>query len=315
MKIKMKEPEVAEKLIHSYSNLLLEHISGKFPSGPRTFGFEYEFLPQAPIDLTMMEQLYDFLPRNGFHWRKDGFRNDFGLGITFEPGGQIEYSSMPLLQEDTGYFEQALENIAANNMDIEKALGIKYVATGYIPGRKDSPLCLDSERYISLHDRMSFSGTRGREMMKGTASIHLHVVVRSLKELVPVFLKLSRMSRSNDFKMGRHRRNIWDNTDPCRCGFPYEGIDTNSSPYDLINELVTVAVYADILGKDVPFWKAADKSFDKFLYHFTTVFTDIRLNNKGPTFELRTPDSVPGEDFKLLWKRFIQSLKINRLSN
>jgi len=304
----MKKSANAEKLIHDYTDLLLEHITGKFPSGPRTFGFEYEFLSKIPLDLTMMEQLYTFLLHNGFHWEKDCFRNDFGMGITFEPGGQIEYNSIPLLPEDTERLEQSLEIIARTNLDIEKALGIKYIATSYIPGRKDSPLCLDSERYRSLHDRMLFSGTRGREMMKGSASIHLHVIVRNLEELVPVFLKLCLMSRSDDFKMGRQRRNIWDNTDPCRCGLPYEGIDNNSTPYDLVNKLVAVAAYADILGENVPFWKAADNSFDNFLYHFTTIFTDVRLNNKGSTLELRTIDSVPEKAFRSIWERFNQTL-------
>ena len=51
----MKEPDTAGRLIIIYSGLLLEHITEKFPPGPRTFGFEYEFLPETPLDLSMME--------------------------------------------------------------------------------------------------------------------------------------------------------------------------------------------------------------------------------------------------------------------
>ncbi|MBW2220461.1 MAG: hypothetical protein JRF40_13395, partial [Deltaproteobacteria bacterium] len=64
---------------------------------------------------------------------------------------------------------------------------------------------------------------------------------------------------------------------------------------------------SDILGENVPFWKAADNSFDNFLYHFTTIFTDVRLNNKGSTLELRTADSMPEKAFKSIWKMFVQS--------
>jgi gamma-glutamylcysteine synthetase len=299
----------AKKLIHNITPLLLEHITGKFSSGPRTFGFEYEFLSKTPLDLSMMEQLYEFLPGSGFERETNCFRHKSGMSITFEPGGQIEYNSAPLLPEDTGGFEASLAVISRTNMDIEKGLGITYIPVDYIPGRIDVPLCLDSERYRFLHDRMSLSGTRGREMMKASASIHLHVVIRNREEFVPLFLELCKMSVSDNFKMGRERRDIWDNTDPSRCGLPYKSIDGNSTPIDLIRELVTVAAHADILGENVPFWKAADTSFDNFLYHFTTMFTDVRLNNKGPTLELRTVDSVPAKAFRSIWERFHRALQ------
>jgi len=308
----MKEPgapDNIDELIHHITSSLLEHITGKFPIGPRTFGFEYEFLPKTPLDLSMMEQLYEFLPGSGFNREAACFRHESGMSVTFEPGGQIEYNSVPLLSEDKRGFEESLSVIARTNMDIEKGLGITYIPMDYIPGRIDAPLCLDSERYRFLHDRMSLSGTRGREMMKASASIHLHVVVRNQEELVPLFLKLCQMSVSDEFKMGRERRDIWDNTDSSRGGRPYKSIDGNSTPFDLVRELVTVAVHADILGENVPFWKAADTSFDNFLYHFTTMFTDVRLNNKGPTLELRTVDSVPAEAFRFIWERFHRALQ------
>ena len=54
---------------------------------------------------------------------------------------------------------------------------------------------------------------------------------------------------SNEFKMGRERRDIWNNTDPARCGLPYENIDGNSTPFDLIKELVSVAVMRIFWGR------------------------------------------------------------------
>lgn len=305
----MKEPDTAGRLISIYSGLLLEHITEKFPPGPRTFGFEYEFLPETPLDLSTMERIYAFLPGNGFQKEKDCFRHNSGMRITFEPGGQIEYNSTPLFPDDTEAFETFLDVISRTNRKIEGGLGITYVPVDYIPGRMETPLCLDSERYRFLHDRMAFSGKRGQEMMKASASIHLHVVVRNREELVPVFIKLCELSMSDEFKMGEERRDIWNNTDPARCGLPYENIDNNSTPFDLINELVSVAVHADILGENVPFWKSKDTGFDNFLNHLTTIFTDVRLNNKGPTLELRTVDSMPEEAFTSVWKRFCKEMK------
>ena len=36
------------------------------------------------------------------------------------------------------------------------------------------------------------------------------------------------------------------------------------------------------------------------------MFTDVRLNAKGGTLELRTPDSRPVQDFRPLWKKFVR---------
>lgn len=298
-------PAAEDKLIDAYTDNLLGHLADRCTPGRRTFGFEYEFLPRSPLDLSMMERLYSVLPQSGFHREKNVFRHGHGLIISFEPGGQIEYHSMPLLPDDTARFEQALAVIARTNQDLHTRLGIDYVATGYIPGRADAPLCLDSERYRRLHDRLAFSGTRGREMMKGSASIHLHAAIQSLDDLVPLFLKLCDLSRSDAFKMGRQRRDIWEHTDPCRCGLPFDGISADSSPRDLIRQVVTVAVHADVLGENVAFGSSANTGFEDFLQHLTTIFTDVRLNIKGPTWEMRTPDSMPQDAFVSLWKRFI----------
>jgi len=305
----MKKPETHDELVQIYSGLLLDHITGTFPSGSRTFGFEYEFLPEDPLDLSIMKKLYDFLPENGFQKEGECYRHDSGMSITFEPGGQIEYNSVPLLPDDTKRLETSLDIISRTNERIRSGLGITYIPVAYIPGRADTPLCLDSERYRLLHERMSLSGRRGKEMMKASASIHLHVVIRSPEELVPVFLKLCGLSVSGGFKMGEDRRDIWNHTDPSRCGLPYKNIDTDSRPSDLTSELVSVAAHAHILEEDVPFWQSSDTGFERFLYHLTTIFTDVRLNNKGPTLELRTLDSMPEEKFRFIWNRFLDELR------
>jgi glutamate--cysteine ligase len=71
-----------------------------------------------------------------------------------------------------------------------------------MPGRKDAPLCLDSERYINLHSRLSVCGTRGLEMMKGTASIHLHAGLKKIDELPLILAAMIKMSEMDEFKMG-----------------------------------------------------------------------------------------------------------------
>ncbi|MCK5785073.1 MAG: hypothetical protein KAH54_00795 [Candidatus Sabulitectum sp.] len=50
-------------------------------------------------------------------------------------------------------------------------------------------------------------------------------------------------------------------------------------------------------------------SFDEFLIHFTTIFTYARLNKKGMTFELRTPDSRPLHTFRNTWITFLNMVQ------
>jgi glutamate--cysteine ligase len=251
-----------------------------------------------------MEELYRFLPETGFIIKNSSFVNESGMYIDFEPGGQIEFHTPPLLPEDNETFNNCLELIEKVISGINKKLHIEYITSGYIPGREDSPLCLDAERYVNLHNRLSNCSTRGLEMMKGTASIHFHAGLKSLEELPGMFAQLIGISATDGFKMGNDRRNIWDNTDPGRCGQPFM-VNENDTPLQLIEKIVDHSLMAEHIGENRPFLETNDLSFEAFLYHLTTVFTDIRLNLKGPSIELRTPDSVPIDQFKLMWYKFI----------
>ena len=304
----MSKNQMAESLVEQFTCLLMEFIEKRLPGDKRTFGFEYEFMPERILDLADMENLYAFLNELGFELKDGAFVDSGGMVITFETGGQIEYHSVPLLKEDQAAFSESLEVIRSINEKIEKHLDIRYLPTAYIPGREDSPLCLQSERYVNLHNRLGHSGQRGREMMKGTASIHLHVVIRYMEEIVPLFLALKELVFSDQFGMSAQRRSIWDQTDACRCGLPFGRIEKTDGPDRVIREFVKAAVHADVLEEEKPFHQVSDQSFDRFLSHFTTIFTDIRLNAKGPTLELRTPDSVPFERFETMWYDFISRM-------
>lgn len=305
----MKNDNKLKELETRFRDLLLDKIKEKAREGQRTYGIEYEFLPKSALDLEMMEILYRFLREQGFRQEEEYFRHPSGIYISFEPGGQIEYHCVPLLSEDVDGIDHFLDFVEENNLQIDRELGIEYMATGYIPDRGDSPLCLKAGRYINLHSRMPTCGSRGLEMMKGTASIHLHVVIRNTSELPMLFSYLCRISKTEEFRMKKDRRIIWDNTDPGRCGLPYKNITEESSSERVAEELVKVAIRADDISENIPFYQKKDLSADAFLYHMTTMFTDVRLNFKGPSVELRTLDSMPFSQFKEKLKRFIFLLK------
>ena len=180
------------ELIKDYSARVIETIREQAVEGPRTYGFEYEFLPETPLSLDIMEEIYKFLPSCGFLPEGDCFMSSSGVYLTFEPGGQIEYHSTPMPGWEEGRFREAISLFRDTNRAILEEVGVNYLGVGYLPGRGRAPLCLTSSRYQNLHARMKHSGTRGQEMMKGTASIHLHVGIRHVRELVPIFQRALR---------------------------------------------------------------------------------------------------------------------------
>ena len=146
-------------------------------------------------------------------------------------------------------------------------------------------------------------------MMKGTASIHFHASICSINELVVLFACIRNISGNNLFKMSPDRRHIWDNTDDCRSGTLLPDIDNDTSYRDFIEKFVTVTTEAEMIDNNIPFRQYENRNFQTFLAHMTTMFTDVRLNVKGPTFELRTSDSVSMELFRQKWDCFISMIE------
>lgn len=305
----MNSTDLKNDLAESLSRLYLAFLSERLPKHIRTFGFEYEFLPGRILDMNDMVRLDRLLEGEGGVSSGGERLFESGIRVTFEPGGQIEYCSPPLMADDHVALDALLSFIEQLNLKIFEQLGIFYHGTGYIPGRGRGPLCLRSRRYLNLHKRLAKSGTRGHEMMKGTAAIHLHVAICRIDEIPPLFNRLCEMAASESFRMSECRRDIWNNTDPVRCGPPPCCFEIFKSPEALIEKWVRYGLKADVLGEDQPFEAASDRTFEAFLYHMTTIFTDIRFNLKGPTLELRTLDSVPVDQFKSRWLPFMDNLQ------
>jgi gamma-glutamylcysteine synthetase len=305
--------ENRQQLIESYAVNLRDRIAEKLEPGlPRTYGFEFEFLARGTPTSDCVRKMHGCLAEMGFTHNGKFMANSRGMHVTFEPGGQIEYHSMPLPSGADDQFDATLKEIDTINDAIRWECGVDYTPAPYMPGRGEGPLCLTSERYVNLHKRLAKSGTRGHEMMKGTASIHLHARILSLDEMPGLFGLMSRLAGDPAFCMGPERRDIWNNTDPSRCGMPYQRIDAATTALDLCRDIVRVGVDAVVLGAEIPYWQTVNPSFESFLYHLTTLFTDVRLNMSAPTLELRTLDAMPGDAFREKWKRFIAQVETRR---
>ena len=296
-----------EQRVQSFAGLLLRRLAQRCGSPPRTYGFEYEWISRRPMSPADLDRVVDYLVDvQGFRER-DGQLVLNRRRIVFEPGGQIEFLSPPLPPGDSPELDELLDWIVTTLGELREEAGVEYVAQGHMPGREDAPLLLRDVRYTSMHERFESSGRLGRQMMKGTAAVHLHAALLDPGEL-PVMFGLFRELVDGPLAMSPARREIWCSTDDCRCGLP--PVPPNpQTPMDVLEPMVLQAMKAVELRTVRPFRELPCGSFEVFLNHFTTIFTDIRLNLKGATLELRTQDSLPPGAFHEAWKLFTASVE------
>ncbi|MEM1283639.1 MAG: hypothetical protein AAGG81_08810, partial [Chlamydiota bacterium] len=78
---------------------------------------------------------------------------------------------------------------------------------------------------------------------------------------------------------------------------------------NFIRGYVDTALNAVVLGTNKPFYQIQDANFEDFTNHLTTIFTDVRLNFKVLTVELRTLDSMAYDLFVKRWKLFVSEVE------
>ena len=108
-----------DELKYSFTSHLLELLDKKVSKGQMTYGFEFEFIATKPLDLNIMEILYGYLPKCGFLLKGKLFTHPSGTYVTFEPGGQIEYHSLPLHAEDDQIVHGIIDLMEETNFNIK----------------------------------------------------------------------------------------------------------------------------------------------------------------------------------------------------
>ena len=287
--------------------MIKNRISGR---NEREFGFEYELIAEKPLSREDLQKVINTLPSLGFDNLDGKVINNEGMYITFEPGGQLEFSSPPLKLNELERFNHLLETIEKTVQSVKRLAGVSYIPVPFMPDRGGSEMLLEAKRYHDLHNLLGRTSGRGREMMKGTAAIHIHVSLIKFDELLQIWAFMCALSREDGFAMGEQRRDIWNKTDPSRCGLRCTGSDEIFTSDILLEKLIEFALNALELESGVPFGTISPApSFDEFLVHFTTIFTDVRLNTKGITLELRTLDSRPLHMFRGTWITFLDMVQ------
>jgi glutamate--cysteine ligase len=224
-----------------------------------------------------------------------------GASITLEPGGQFELSG--------GNFKTVHETFreTKNHFDelnvICQAYGFFSLPMGVDPltRREDVPW-MPKERYRFMKKHMPTRGELGLEMMTNTASIQVNLdyfseadmvkkmrVAQALQPVATAIFANSPFSGGKPNGYLSYRANIWDHTDPDRCGFLPFIFNENFGFERWVEYLLDVPMY--FIYRDGNYLPANKITFREFLkrkhelkptmedwnIHVSTVFPDVRL--------------------------------------
>jgi glutamate--cysteine ligase len=282
------------------------------PVVPTTFGLEVEAIPVErlsgrPLPLTRTLDALGSLTWTTYHSPKSGateLHRPDGARLTFEPGGQVEYSSAPHHTGTTllSDVEIALDAIDTALQPIDGKL--LFVGLDPVTPVSDVPLQLTGARYQRMDAYFASRSPAGRRMMRQTASVQLCVGTgpdplqrwRLLSALAPIVTAMFANSPLNGgVPTGEcsYRRRIWAELDPSRTGLRAFGVDP-------VTEYLEFALQAPafLMGSDPqlaqPFrdWIERGATDADWQTHLSTLFPDVRPRGY---FELRVADSVHGD--------------------
>lgn len=246
-----------------------------------------------------------------------------GGRLTFEPGAQIEHSTLPHASAALALAD--VEEIAGLLTNTLAARGAQLACLGRDPwfDVQDVPQQLEASRYQAMADYFDRRSPAGRTMMRFTAScqvnldLGLDTVTRERWWLANGISPLltATFACSPDQERVCSRALAWQTLDPTRTGFPpallRSGPGTpGSSASDPGQDWAEAALAADVLlfqdpGGEAhagePGFRFEDwiekghsrfgwPTFDDLDYHLTTLFFEVRPRG---FFEFRAADALP----------------------
>jgi glutamate--cysteine ligase len=205
-----------------------------------------------------------------------------GAGIiSFEPGGQLEFSSAPCAS--AGALVRTLHGVILPLCARLQAEGIELVSIGIDPynDATDIPLQLRVDRYERMTRHFERIGPFGIRMMRQTAAIQISIDRgdvpaqrwRLLNDLAPYLIAIFANSshyRGEETGHRSYRAHCWRQLDSTRTGVA----EASNDPADAYVRFAAGAT--DILGAD---WDA----------HLTTLFPEVRPRGH---YEVRSCDAV-----------------------
>jgi len=224
-----------------------------------------------------------------------------GASITLEPGGQFELSG--------GNFKTVHETFreTKNHFDelntICQAYGFFSLPMGVDPlSRREDVPWMPKERYRFMKKHMPTKGELGLEMMTNTASIQVNLdysseadmvkkmrVAQALQPVATAIFANSPFSGGKPNGYLSYRANVWEHTDPDRCGFSSFIFEKSFGFERWVDYLLDVPLY--FIYRNGNYLPANKITFREFLkgkhelkptmedwnIHVSTVFPDVRL--------------------------------------
>lgn len=224
--------------------------------------------------------------------------------VSFEPGGQIEISSVAC--ETPAGLVRLLHDIVRPLRAELLDDGITLESVGIDPfnGAPDVPLQLHSERYERMTSYFEHIGPFGIRMMRQTAAIQISLDRgvdpaarwRLLNDLAPYLIAIfANSSQHNGADTGHrsYRAHCWRQLDATRTGVAAQADDP-------AGEYVAFALAANDMmrlspeNEYLPFarWLDIDGDIARWPTHVTTLFPEVRPRGH---FEVRSCDAIPIE--------------------
>jgi glutamate--cysteine ligase len=285
---------------------------------PRRLGAEAEFIPveslsgrRCPIEADDGLATLPFLRRYGLRqgWHEGCtskgtpcFSLPVGGSLTFEPGGQLEYSSPPC--RSASALLALLRTVVLPLRAAAAGEGIDLLTVGIDPinPAEEAPLLIHVKRYARMAEYLGRRGPAGAQMMRQTAAFQVSLDFddepwlrwRVLNAATPYVLAIFANSPIYAGKRTDHqsmRAQVWRALDPTRTGIPYDERD----PVGAYLEFALAApaiLYPAIEGEHRPFgeWLTrANPTQDEWEDHLSTLFPEVRPRGH---LELRSADSI-----------------------
>ena len=230
-----------------------------------------------------------------------------GGAVTFEPGGQLEYSSPPCL---TG--SSLLANLRSVVFPLQSAAageGIELLAGGIDPFNSidRAPLLIRAKRYQKMADYFATLGPAGAQMMRQTASFQVNLdfpdqpwlawrVLNAMAPYVSAILANSPLYQRRPTGFQSTRAAVWRAVDPQRTGIAYD----RANPIEAYRRFALdapVMLFPMVNGRYrtcAEWLETADLSQEDWHEHLSTLFPEVRPRGH---LELRSADTVPPQWF------------------
>lgn len=231
--------------------------------------------------------------------------------ITLEPAAQMEISIFPMhgircLEEISRDYFEKLDSILAPK-------GLEALCVGCQPESKVDDLeLIPKERYRLMDMHFLKTGTGGRQMMRGSASVQISMDFISEDDFrkklqlahffAPAWMLLcnnAKRFQGEDIQGYLKRYDIWDRTDPARCGI-LPGVFSEKYGFDDYTDFLAKMpmIFVEEEGKEVytGFRTTAELFAEKIpdekeIQHILSMaFPHIRVKKY---LEIRVADSVP----------------------